>query len=247
MRIAFLGDIHGNLPALEAVGKVLEEKSPDLVFVVGDMVGYGADGRECLEWVRDRADACCLGNHDAVVCGKLVPWGFRPETLAPLDRCRRDLPADDLAWLASLPLVEVHRDLGWTLVHGSLFSPGHFPYVFSPEEARTCFAKLETSFGCLGHTHVPGVFYESSPGAPPQWTQVRRGGFPLPREGRILLNPGSVGQPRDGDPRASFALFDQLSRTIEILRVEYDIQEAARRIRDAGFWRDLGERLFLGI
>ena len=247
VKFAFLGDIHGNLPALEALWKVLEERSPDLVFVTGDLVGYGADGRACLEWIRDKADFCCLGNHDAVVCGKLVPWGFRPESLSPLDRCRRDLPPEDVEWLASLPLVVVDEAHGWTLVHGSLQEPERFPYVITSQEARACFAKLETPYGCLGHTHVPGLFFEPSPGALPQWIRLPQGVLTLPERGRILLNPGSVGQPRDGDPRAGFALFESETRTVEILRVDYDIGEAARRIHGAGFSKELGDRLFLGI
>ncbi len=247
VKLAFLGDIHGNLPALEAAWEVLEERSPDLVFVTGDLVGYGADGRACLEWIREKADFCCLGNHDAVVCGKLVPWGFRPESLSPLDRCRRDLPPEDVEWLASLPLVVVHDAQGWSLVHGSLHEPEHFHYVLTPQDARACFAKLETPYGCLGHSHVPGLFFEPSPGALPQWARIPQGALPLPETGRFLLNPGSVGQPRDGDPRAGFALFESETRTVEVVRVDYDIGEAARRIHGAGFSKDLGDRLFLGI
>lgn len=247
MRFAFLGDIHGNLQALEAVWRAVEERAPDKIFVTGDLVGYGADGKACLEWIRDRADFSCLGNHDAVVCGRMIPFGFRAESLGPLERCKKELPSDDVGWMASLPLAGVFPAEGWTVVHGSLASPGSFPYVVTPGEARACFAKLETPFCCLGHTHVSGIFYEASPGALPQWVQIPQGAFEVPEEGRIILNPGSVGQPRDGDPRAGFAIFDQETRVVEIVRVEYDIQEAARRIQEAGIHQVLADRLFLGI
>ncbi len=247
MRLAFLGDIHGNLPALEAVWAVLEEKSPDMIFVTGDLVGYGADCRACVDFLRDKADFACLGNHDAVVCGKMIPWGFRPESLEPLERCREELSSDAVGWLASLPLVGVFPDVGWTVSHGSLAAPEQFPYVLSPLEARAHFAKQKTPFGCVGHSHVPGLFFEPRRNDLPQWTQLLEGTFLVPPEGRLLLNPGSVGQPRDGDHRASFALFDQDTREGEIVRVDYDIQEAARRIEAAGFARSLADRLFLGI
>ena len=247
MKIAFLGDIHGNLQALEAVWARLEAESPDRIYVVGDLVGYGADGKACLEWIRDKADGVCLGNHDAVVCGKMIPFGFRRESLAPLERCRRDLPTDDVAWLASLPYVEVFPDEGWTLVHGSLTAPKMFPYVTGPGDARACFAKLRTPFCCLGHTHVPGVFYEPFPGSLPLWSDLPEGLAALPEKGRLLLNPGSVGQPRDGDRRAAWALFDSQARTVEVIRVDYDVQEAAGRILEAGLAPFLAERLFLGI
>ena len=228
MRLLVLGDIHSNLTALE---RVLEDAEGwDLALCLGDVVGYGPDPGECVSRVRRMEMRCVAGNHDAaVVSGET--WGFNPYAAAAVHINRRLLGPEAIRWLRGLPghlNLELER-VGVALYHGSPRDPLN-EYIF-PQEAYAWAGRLLEMAGAdlllLGHTHVP---------------------YLVEVEGGCLANPGSVGQPRDGDPRASYMLIDLEGGEVSIShrRVEYDIDEVAERMRRIGLPEFLASRLYYG-
>lgn len=249
MRIAIVSDIHANLPALEAVARDIEASRVDAVWCLGDIVGYGAHPREALEWVLKNASVIVKGNHDhAVATGDVE--GFNAIAASSARHHAQLLTPPERTRLHELPerARPRPRDL---LVHASPESPLH-EYVF-PNSARNHLAAWSTSLDAdvilMGHTHVPYAA-RLEPDASGAWsvagfrdapTDTREGARPL-----LALNPGSVGQPRDADPRASYAILDEGERTAQLRRVAYDIDAAALAIRKAGLDPFLGQRLHRG-
>ena len=229
MRILVISDIHSNLTALESV--ISANAVVDAVWCLGDLVGYGPDPNECVERVKRLPHlTCLLGNHDAAVADSIPLEKFNPDAAAAIHWTKSVLTADNLAFLKSLPEKE---SMGaFTLVHGSLQNPV-WEYVLDAYSASQSFSQLETQVALVGHTHLPLMFAED-----PASKQVKRGlvraGAQLKLSARMILNPGSVGQPRDHDPRASFAILDPDKMTWRIKRVEYDIPSVQERIRKAG-------------
>ncbi|MDQ1257702.1 MAG: Metallophosphoesterase family protein, partial [Candidatus Hydrogenedentes bacterium] len=212
----------------------------DQIVCLGDVVGYNASPNECADLVRQLEIPTICGNHDAVACGIEEPWGFNPIALAAAMWTRENLSEDNLNWLRSLPDT---RPFGFFLAaHGS---PGNRDtYLFSWEDILPHVPYVEGE-GCelclFGHTHCPGIF--STDGL---YTVDDDMKFEL-GEGKIFfINPGSVGQPRDGDPRAAFGLLDTETKVFEQVRVQYPVEEAANRVIDSGLPRFLAERLALG-
>ncbi len=242
MRVLVVADLHGNLAALEAV---LAAAGPvDRVWCLGDIVGYGPRPRECVERVRELAGpACVLGNHDAVCIGRLPLDGFNPVARFALQWTMLQLEPEHRAYLESLPERLVLEEV--TLVHGSLRAP-LWEYLFTPEQARATFALLRTRLCFFGHTHVPFVLSEAGAarGEPP--LRPDDGMVFELREGRFLVNPGSVGQPRDGDPRAAFAIWEPDAQRLTFRRVPYNIEAVQAEMAAAGLPRLLIERLALG-
>lgn len=239
MRVGLLSDIHANLVALEevlaSIGKV------DALWVTGDTVGYGPDPADTLALLRERGALLVQGNHDrAVATGEgLELFHDRAADAAKLHQ--RWLSSEDRDVLGGLPLTAVADR--FTLCHGSLRDP-LWEYVTTPEAAKATLRIAETDFCCNGHTHIPALFtMKGGVGA------VTR---PAPRtthqlEPRTLLNPGSVGQPRDGDPRASYAVLDTEAGTATFYRASYRIDETQRRIRARGLPEMLADRLAFGV
>jgi predicted phosphodiesterase len=240
-RIAVLSDIHGNLQALEAVLERADALGCDGMVCLGDVVGYGARPAECLALVRHRGAACIQGNHDGAVTVPAEARDFNARARAAVDHSRACLAADDLVWLAGLPTCVTWPD-GTVLAHGAPADRDR--YLLSDSQLEFERADQERLHGpgltFVGHTHLPlwctagGV--EASPA----------GRRPVPGGARALVNPGSVGQPRDGDPRASFAVWDRTGGEVEFLRVVYDIEAARGEILAAGLPESLGDRLRLG-
>lgn len=232
MRIGIISDIHANLEALEAVLRELRRRNIERLICLGDLVGYGASPREVIARLRQEADACVLGNHDAAIFDEQIWPMFSPNQQAVLRYTRRILGPEEVDYLRKLPLVI--RGQVATYVHASLHEPERWPYVTSLEEAQRLFAHLDTPLCFVGHTHIAGFLCE----------QI--GVFRFRPGLRYVINPGSVGQPRDGDPRASALIFDSRNWALEFLRVEYDIRSAAARILKAGLPREYAERLEKG-
>jgi len=238
VRYGVLGDIHSNLAALQAVLDALRTQRIDAYLCLGDIVGYGADARECVAIIRDLDPVIVGGNHDWAVAGKLGLEYFNTQAQAAIVWTRRELPPADIAWLGSLELRQVVDDI--TLSHGTVHEPQAFRYMQTPHDAYLSFQEMSTRTAFVGHSHIPVSFFD---GLPITYSVDRRIDF---GDRIAIANPGSVGQPRDEDPRASFAVFDSESRVLTIHRVEYDIGTTIGRILRAGLPVLLGERLRIG-
>lgn len=247
MRIGILGDIHSNLEALGAVIEALRRESIDHWVQVGDIVGYGPDPRPCLEIVRSLGCTVCMGNHDAAVVDVLDTDFFNAYARAAIDWTRRQLVAADIEYLRSLPFVVEHRH--YTLVHGTLHMPHLFGYVLSPVEAQDSLRQQRTPVGFVGHSHVPAVYVER-PDSQDGELDVHYDAVietRVERATKVLVNVGSVGQPRDEDPRAAYAIYDTDTGQLSIRRVPYDVATTQAKIRRAGLPDVLAERLSLGV
>ena len=239
MRVGLLSDIHANLVALEAVLAALGRI--DALWVTGDTVGYGPDPADALALLRERGAVLVQGNHDRAVAtgGGLEYFHDRAADAARLHT--RWLSAEDRDLLAALPLT--HSANGFTLCHGSLRDP-LWEYVTTPRAAEATLRISPTDYCCNGHTHIPALFTMS--GDVGVITQPVPG-TPHKLQPRTLLNAGSVGQPRDGDPRASYAVLDTEAGTVTFYRSSYRIDETQRRIRARGLPEMFADRLALGV
>lgn len=246
MRIGILGDIHGNLDALTAVVEAMRAEGIDDWVQVGDLVGYGPEPSACIDLVRELGCTVCMGNHDAAVLGLLDTGYFNNFARTAIQWTRERLRPSDFEYLRSLQLV-VNKGL-YTVVHGTLHLPEQFGYVISPVEARDSLL-LQTTFLCfVGHSHVPAI-YLMREGQQHSLDVVYQSAAEVKVEGylRVLMNVGSVGQPRDEDPRAAYATFDTESGVAAIRRVDYDIASVQAKIRRAGLPEMLANRLALGV
>lgn len=239
MKIGIIGDIHGNLDALTAVLSALQSDGVSRIACVGDVVGYGANPSECIALVRERAEAVVAGNHDWGAVGKKAMDYFNHAAREAIAWTVKRLSEEERLWLSSLPLT--HASEAYSLVHASFYEPLEFTYIFSADEAQASFSRQPGGLAFFGHTHWPCAFID---GAPVRHLVQRV--VPLDPPGRMLVNPGSVGQPRDSDPRAAFAVLDCDRRRITFRRVEYDVAAAAGKIIAAGLPASLAERLSLG-
>jgi len=231
MHVLVISDIHSNLTALEKVLSVAG--SYEAVWCLGDIVGYGPDPNECIAVVRELPKLVCVrGNHDAATLGDVDQHTFNHEASLAISWTKRVLTADSQEFLLHLPEVTVQDKV--TLVHGSPRNPV-WDYVMDYLTALRMFQFFDTQICMLGHTHVPAYWVEQESDSKKNLLldfQKRT------IQGRVILNPGSVGQPRDHDPRASFALFDTEALTWELRRVEYDIASVQDRIKKVGLpWR----------
>lgn len=230
MRILVMSDVHANYTALEAV---LKDAGPvDEAWCLGDVVGYGPDPNACVEELRELPMlTCLLGNHDVAAIGRMAIESFNGDARRSLEWHQKVLSPSNIDFLRTLPENPKVRS-NVTMVHGSPRDPV-WEYVINTLAARLNFDYFDTQFCFVGHSHIQCMFLldakrdRISLDAP-------RIGEPMQLQGRAILNPGSVGQPRDRDPRAAYAIFDPDAKTWEARRVEYDIPEVQERIRQAG-------------
>ena len=241
MRVAVISDIHGNSHALDAALRAIDAESPDAVWCLGDTVGYGARPNECVAGVRGRADVSLVGNHDLAVLGRLDLGDFTPDAAAAARWSAGVLAEDARAWLDSLrPAADVE---GAQLFHASARDPV-WEYVLSDDAAAASLAVTTAQVVLVGHSHIPLALHEASGSV---LGGVARGGTEVELgERRWLLNPGSVGQPRDGDPRAAWLLLDLDAGRASFRRVEYPIERSQAEIRGAGLPPALAARLSSG-
>ena len=241
MRIAVLSDIHGNLPALEAVLAAL--KPYDAIWQLGDIVGYGPLPNEVVARLADEKATGVRGNHDSAAIGQLDTDSFNDDARAAVEWTAETITTETREWLAALPLQMVEGS--FTLVHGSPRDPT-WEYIFTAETARVNMKKFQTSYCLVGHTHVPFVFVQGKSGRVDSAIAADGSVIELDRT-RVIVNPGSVGQPRDGDPRASAMVIDTEANTIEWHRVEYPIETVKRLMTDLGLPQRLVQRLDFGL
>ena len=243
MRSLIVGDIHANLSAFQAVLADAEERGGfDQVWCLGDTVGYGPDPSSCIQLLCRYPLLAVAGNHDHAATGKMSVDEFNGPAAKAAIWTAQQLTTEDRAFLSELPLVVASGD--FTLVHGSLREP-IWEYLLNGEAALATFALLSTRFCLVSHSHIPFICQENQ-GIPEfvEFTEDQR--FPLGDE-RWVLNPGSVGQPRDRDPRPSYALYDSSPGVISRHRVSYNIGETQERMRQFQLPERLIERLNYGV
>lgn len=240
MKTLIISDIHANLTALDAVLEAAEGQGYKDVWCLGDLVGYGPDPNECVERVRQLPNLVCLiGNHDHAALGKIPLERFNQDARATAAWTQDQLLESNKNYLLSLPSrVEIED---FTLAHASPRQPV-WEYILDPQTAEANFEAFETTYCLVGHSHLPLVFVKQDNGRSPDmrsapWEE------PLQMKPRMILNPGSVGQPRDMDPRAAYALLDREAKTWQAFRVRYDIDQVQQRMLKA----DLPERQVLRL
>jgi len=240
--VALLSDVHGNLPAFEAVLEDVRQTGVDEVWCLGDVVGYGAQPDECVALARESCDRCLAGNHDLVVTGDLDVSDFSSAAAAAAVWTRETIAEEALGYLRGLSPKDEDTPIG--LYHASPRDPV-WEYVLSTWQAEDCIAEMSPRVGAVGHSHVALIFGSGAEGD--VVGAQAQGGFEADlSSGRWLINPGGVGQPRDGDPRAAWLLLDLEAWTAAWRRVEYPIEAAARAIERAGLPPVLGDRLYTG-
>jgi diadenosine tetraphosphatase ApaH/serine/threonine PP2A family protein phosphatase len=246
VRIAAITDIHANLPALEAVLAAIDEADVDEIWCLGDVIGYGAEPDECADLVRERCALCLVGNHDLAVLGVLDISAFSEAAAEAVAWTREHVAESTLAMLRELEPAGEREDIA--LFHASPRDP-IWEYVLSAEQADACLDVLTARIGLIGHSHVSLFF--ARPTAEEEGEEIRGaqssdGTLLDLGVGQWLINPGSVGQPRDGDPRAAWLELDTEEQSARFHRVRYDVERAAASISAAGLPRRLADRLQVG-
>lgn len=242
MRYAIFGDIHGNFDALETVLADIEAHQVDTRVCMGDVVGYGAEPVRCLETVRELGCETIAGNHDWAAIERISIDFFNAYAKAAAIWTREALTDEHKQWLGDLPLSLTYDDCA--MAHGTFHQPEAFNYIQTVFDAQLSFEALKnlgTTIGFLGHSHVPVGFFDTDP-----ITYTLDNEIPIDDDAAVIVNVGSVGQPRDENPKAAWALFDTEQKQITIRRLDYDIDAAARKIRDAGLPEILAQRLYHG-
>ena len=239
MKLAFISDIHGNLEALTTVFEYIQNQGITRIFCLGDVVGYGPRPNECVELVRQKCEACIVGNHDHAVLGLTDITYFNPYAKEAVLWTRKHLSKSNVQFLSSLKFT--HRVNDILLVHSTPLYPEEWDYIFSERQAQYHLNHISERLVFIGHSHVPGIF--SSKG---EYFYVEKVELNL-KEYRYIVNVGSVGQPRDGDPRACFVIFDEETAQLEFVRLEYNIQKTYQEIMDQGLPPILAMRLLEGF
>lgn len=241
MRYCFISDIHGNLEAFTAVLDAAAKEHVDKYICLGDVVGYGADPSRCIEMVRSlKPDALIAGNHEWGVLDLFDINYFNEYAAKAVEWTKKKLSKDEIGYLAQFELVR--EDDNMTLVHGSMEMPQEFNYILNKGDAYITMNIMKTPVCFVGHSHVAGIFADE--GGKAEFLELPR--IKMEARRKYVVNVGSIGQPRDGDPRASFAVYDDGSGVVEIKRVAYDVESAKNKILKAGLPDFLAYRLLEG-
>lgn len=239
MKYAIIADIHGNLEALQVVLDDIQKQKCTHIVCLGDIVGYNANPKECLDMVRALNCPCVKGNHDEYCSSEEDLEGFNPHAAEAVNWTRQRLSEDDRHWLRDLKYVRMVAN--FTMVHATLDGPQRWGYVFDKLAAAASFTYQNTPVCFFGHTHVPVAFIRDS---------VVRGGtyskFKVEPGRKYFLNVSAVGQPRDGNPKSGYVIYDMNESSIELRRLDYDIPKAQEKILAAGLPARLAERLAVG-
>jgi predicted phosphodiesterase len=239
MKYAIIADIHANLEALHRVLEDARAENCTHFACLGDVVGYNANPKECLDIVREMGMPCVKGNHDEYCSSDSALEGFNPHAAEAVNWTREQLTEEDRQWLRDLKYLRLVSN--FTLVHATLDGPQRWGYVFDKLAAAASFTYQNTSVCFFGHTHVPVAFIRDT---------VVRGGtyskFKVEPGRKYFVNVGSVGQPRDNNPKAAYVIYDMNESTIELRRLDYDMATTQAKIRAAGLPERLAERLSHG-
>ncbi len=248
MRALVVSDVHGNLQALQAVLSAAGDF--DELWNLGDTVGYGANPNQVIDTIRPLARINVRGNHDRVCCGLSSSAGFNPVAAEAAMWTQRHLTPANLAWLRDMPQGPIRASVRALCAHGSPLNEDH--YIISMRDAWTPLQRMSAEITFFGHTHVQGGFSQQAP----EWQEIRptyksenaaeQFAIDVPRGTRHLINPGAVGQPRDGDWRAGFAMYDNTAERVTFFRIPYDVAAAQNAIRNAHLPERLASRLSTG-
>jgi diadenosine tetraphosphatase ApaH/serine/threonine PP2A family protein phosphatase len=242
MRIAVVADVHSNLEAFQAVlAHAAEDGAIDEVWSLGDIVGYGPDPKACIALLHTYTHIAIAGNHDYAATGAIGTEDFNPFAAEAARWTSTQLSLEDQLWLSNMSAVHVEGE--FTLAHGSLNDPV-WDYLVSASSARSHFEHQTTPYGLVGHSHLPHVFTEGQTRL--QEATMADGEDVSMGSRRFVANPGSVGQPRDGDPRAAYCLLDTEKRLLSFHRVAYDIELTQAKMRSVGLPEYLAQRLSEG-
>lgn len=240
MRYAIISDIHANAEALKTVLDTIDKEKIDQIVCLGDVVGYNAEPNECIEILKERNIPTILGNHDAVACELEEPWGFNAVAMPAILWTRRELTRENYEWLQRLPDTLNFGD--FAVVHGA--PKNHNTYLFSWEDIHPhlyFFDEQNVNLCFFGHTHLPSILSVDG-----SYMVDEDGIFQLKPGKSYFINPGSVGQPRDGDARSAFGIFDSEKLIFQLVRVEYAIEVTAEKILRVNLHPFLAERLHHG-
>jgi predicted phosphodiesterase len=243
LKYFIFSDIHSNLEAFETVLTAASGEDYDFVLSLGDLVGYGANPNECIETLNALPKyASVRGNHDAAAVDPQERGFFNADAQKAIEHTADVLTENNMEFLKNLPLVYNTNDT-FIGVHASPHEPASWGYIIDGLEAMVAFHSLNRQVAFVGHSHIPCIFTE--------WGDVRplHSGdvIKLREEYKYIINVGSVGQPRDGDPKASYIFFDDEDKTVRFFRVKYDWETAARKILDAGLPESLANRILVGL
>lgn len=241
MRYGIFSDVHSNIEALDAVIGAYKEEEIDKYLCVGDVVGYATNPRECIEKVKAIATITVAGNHDWAAVNLFSLDYFNPLAKDAILWTMGNLDSEDRYFLQSLELT--YQNDGLALVHGTLNSPQDFNYMTDGYIVYRTFRLLETNICFVGHTHAPGVFVKSENG---KIHYQEDSAINIKEDSKYIINVGSVGQPRDGNPKAAYCIYDTDKKNVQIKRIGYDVQAARKKIIAEGLPEFLGERLLVG-
>jgi len=241
MRYGIFADIHSNLEALTVVLSALKDEHVAGYYCCGDVVGYGANPRECLAEVKRVGIVCAAGNHDWAVAEKIGTDNFNLHAQAGVVWTRQRLNEQEKDFLGNFDLV--YRNKDFILVHGTLDCPKDFDYLESGSQAAQSFVVMDRSICFVGHTHIPGIFIKKNNKVS---DLLKFDKVTVDPGCHYIVNVGSVGQPRDRNPKAAYCIFDSSEKTIEIKRIEYNVSVAKKKILDSGLPSELGARLVSG-
>lgn len=228
-KIAVVSDIHGNIEALQKVIKCAEKEAPDEWLCLGDLVGYGPNPNEVIEVVREKEMLCVLGNHDAGICDRISLDHFTNPNKKLIQKSIKLVSNENISWIKTLPLI-IERD-DWIAAHASPIEPGKWKYLESAFVVRDILQKLSNRLIFVGHTHKPALVAD------------RIGVKEFNSENKFLINPGSVGQSRDEDFRASYSIVDTDENTYKNFRIEYEIDPVISNLMRLGFSGSESNRL----
>ena len=239
MKFAIIADIHANLEAFQVVLEDIKQQRCTHYACLGDVVGYNANPKECLDIVRTMGMPVVKGNHDEYCSSEEDLEGFNPHAAEAVNWTRKQLSKEDRQWLRDLKYVRLVAS--FSMVHSTLDGPQRWGYVFDKLAAAASFTYQNTAVCFFGHTHVPVAFVRDS---------MVRGGtyskFRVEPGKKYFVNVGAVGQPRDGNPKAGYVIYDLNDGTIELRRLDYDIPKAQKKIVEAGLPQRLADRLAIG-
>ena len=241
MRIGILSDVHGNYEALEVVLQALKDECIDCTYCLGDLVGYGPDPNPCVEKVMDFVDKTVVGNHDVAAIGHIPTSEFNIYASMAIDWTRGVLDSESIRSLNELPFLLIEEDV--TLVHATPEAPDEWDYILSIVDAQRSFGALKTQLCFVGHTHVPEIFIREEDG---RISNYNAGELEFEVSKKYIINVGSVGQPRDGDPRASYGILDTDERRFRLNRVSYPIDTVQEKMVKVNLPEYLIERLSYG-
>jgi len=242
MKVALISDVHGNLEALESVLRDMEKQGVEKIHFLGDSVGYGANPNECVKLINKHCDIKLLGNHDYAAMGLESTENFNHLAQASIDWTQEKIKPKTITILSDFEMEAVFLD--YFLVHSSPGHPEKWRYILNPDHATIAFEEFSQSVCFVGHSHLPTYFELGTTGLVMQRTKDK---IELKKDKRYIVNIGSVGQPRDNDPRACYVMIETDNNTVNYQRVEYDIQKTQGKMRKAKLPDFLIERLTTGV